>query len=115
MIARASRHHRANTRIVETASLRSSQVKSHSLRRTFASLLLEAGASPADVMGQMRHTSSDLALEVCSKMMSRERDTGARLDALVRGAEWVPTGTSDAKAMIRTEGVEQVEELHPAF
>jgi len=90
-------------------------VTNHSLRRTFASLLFEAGASPAYVMGQMGHTSSALALEVYSKMMSRERDTGVRLDALVRGAEWAPTGTSDAEALILAEGVEQVKELHPAF
>jgi integrase len=57
----------------------------HSLRRTFASLLYEAGASPAYVMGQMGHTSASMALEVYSRMMSRDRDTGSRLDALVRG------------------------------
>jgi integrase len=39
-------------------------VTNHSLRRTFASLLYEAGASPAYVMSQMGHTSSALALEV---------------------------------------------------
>ena len=37
-------------------------VTNHSLRRTFGSLLYEAGASPAYVMSQMGHTSSALAL-----------------------------------------------------
>jgi hypothetical protein len=41
----------------------------------FASLLYEAGASPAYVMAQ-GHTSSALALEVYAKNMERQRDTG---------------------------------------
>ena len=41
----------------------------HSLRRTFASLLYEAGASPAYVMAQMGHTSASMALEVYAKKM----------------------------------------------
>jgi hypothetical protein len=53
--------------------------------------------------------------EVYSKMMSRERDTGVRLDALVRGAEWAPMGTNDADAMLSEESVEQAKELHPAI
>jgi hypothetical protein len=44
----------------------------------------------------MGHTSSALALEVYAKKMERQRDTGARMDALVRGADWAPMGTSDA-------------------
>jgi integrase len=68
----------------------------HSLRRTFCALLYEAGATPAYVMAQMGHTDASLALEVYSKVMERKRDTGARMDALVRGADWAPTGTSGA-------------------
>jgi integrase len=73
-------------------------VTNHSLRRTFASLLYEAGASPAYVMAQMGHTSPGLALEVYAKKMSRSRDTGARMDALIRGADWAPMGTTAAHA-----------------
>jgi integrase len=62
-------------------------VTNHSLRRTFASLLYEAGASPAYVMSQMGHTSSALALEVYARKMARCRDTGARMDALIRGSD----------------------------
>jgi integrase len=69
-------------------------VTNHTLRRTFASLLYEAGASPAYVMAQMGHTSAALALEVYARKMERQRDTGARLDALVRGAEWAQAGTN---------------------
>lgn len=66
----------------------------HTLRRTFASLLYEAGASPAHLMAAMGHSSSSLALEVYARKMERERDTGARMDALLRGADWAQTGTS---------------------
>jgi integrase len=57
------------------------------MRRTFASLLYESGASPAYVMAQMGHESAALALEVYSKVMERKRDTAQRMDALVRGAD----------------------------
>jgi integrase len=69
-------------------------VTNHSLRRTFASLLYEAGATPAYVMSQMGHESSALALEVYTRVMDRKRDTGARMDALIRGADWAETGTN---------------------
>ena len=42
-------------------------VTNHALRRTFASLLFEADASPAYVMAALGHTSSSLALEVYAK------------------------------------------------
>jgi integrase len=73
-------------------------ITNHTCRRTFASLLFEAGASPAYVMAQMGHESSNLALEVYAKVMERKRDTGARMDALIRGADWARMGTNDAGA-----------------
>ena len=72
-----------------------SDVTNHSLRRTFASLLYEAGASPAYVMSQMGHESSALALEVYAKVMERKRDVGARMDELVRAADWARMGTNE--------------------
>lgn len=69
-------------------------ITNHTMRRTFASLLYESGASPAYVMAQMGHESAALALEVYSKVMERKRDTGERMDALVRGADWAQTGTN---------------------
>jgi integrase len=69
-------------------------VTNHTCRHTFALLLYEAGASPAYVMSQMGHTSSALALEVYAKKMERQRDTGARMDALIRAADWAQTGTN---------------------
>jgi hypothetical protein len=29
--------------------------------------------------------------------MARSRDTGARMDALIQGADWAPTGTNGAE------------------
>jgi integrase len=86
---------RANKKRAEKKLASIQGVTNHSLRRTFASLLYEAGASPAYVMAQMGHTSSALALEVYTKVMERKRDTGERMDALIRGAEWAQMGTSD--------------------
>jgi hypothetical protein len=31
--------------------------------------------------------------------MERKRDTGERMDALVKGADWAPMGTSGAEAV----------------
>jgi hypothetical protein len=47
----------------------------------FASLLYEAGASPAYVMAQVGHTSSALALEVYAKNMERQPDGTEALSA----------------------------------
>jgi hypothetical protein len=67
----------------------------HSLRRTFCALLYEAGATPAYVMAQMGHTDASLALEIYSKVMERKRDTGARMDDLIRGPLLALSGTGD--------------------
>lgn len=106
---------RANAKLAEEGQPPiQSGVTNHSLRRTFASLLYEAGSSPAYVMAQMGHTSSSLALEVYSRMMSRERDTGARVDALVRGAHWAPMGTNGSDRAIDVASRELLREAHPA-
>jgi hypothetical protein len=47
-------------------------------------------------MAQMGHESAALALEVYSKVMERKRDTGERMDALVRDADWARMGTNGA-------------------
>lgn len=59
--------------------------------------MYEAGAQPTDVMSQMGHNSSKLALEVYAKRMLRDRDTGKRMDALVNGHS---TGTNVEPAYV---------------
>jgi hypothetical protein len=40
------------------------------------------------------HTSSALALEVYARKMERQRETGARMDGLIRAAGWAQMGTN---------------------
>ncbi len=105
---------RANKKLAEASHAPIVGVTNHSLRRTFASLLYEAGASPSYVMGQKGHTSASMALEVYSRMISRDRDTGARLDALVKGVDWAPMGTNDGMDEALAELSEDTMERHPA-
>jgi integrase len=75
---------RANVELAKQGRNPIEGVTNHSLRRTFCALLYEAGASPAYVMSQMGHTDASLALEIYAKVMERQRDTGERVDALLR-------------------------------
>lgn len=48
-------------------------------------------------------------LEVYARKLERERDTGARMDALLRGTEWAQVGTSatpDAMPVLVEDNVE---------
>ena len=69
-------------------------ITNHSLRRTFASLKYEAGASPVEVLAAMGHTSPSLALSIYTRKMKVSRDTGAKMDALVRPG-WNGNGAVD--------------------
>ena len=90
---------RANVELEKAGRTPIDGVTNHSLRRTFCALLYEAGATPAYVMAQMGHTDASLALEIYSKVMERKRDTGERMDALVRGAEWAEVGRNADSAL----------------
>jgi integrase len=89
-------------------------VTNHSLRRAFCALLYEAGESPAYVMDQMGHTDVTLSLEVYAKVMQRKRETGERMDELVRGPVWAGIG-SKAESVADTENIKATEKpLFPA-
>jgi integrase len=90
---------RANVELAKAARNPIEGVTNHSLRRTFCALLYEAGATPAYVMAQMGHTDASLALEIYSKVMERKRDTGARMDALIRGPVSAQSGTNGSEAV----------------
>ncbi|MBJ7518453.1 MAG: site-specific integrase [Solirubrobacteraceae bacterium] len=66
----------------------------HSLRRTFASILVALGEDPAYVIGQLGHTDPTLTLRIYARQMSRRDGERERLKALVNGEEWAPAGTS---------------------
>jgi integrase len=75
---------RANQALVEAGMAPISELTNHSLRRTYCALAYEAGASPAFVMAQLGHVDAALSLEVYAKVVERTRDTGERIDALLR-------------------------------
>jgi integrase len=85
---------RANVRLEAEGRSPIEGATNHSLRRTYCALLYEAGATPAYTMQQMGHTDPGLALAIYTKVMERKRDTGERMDALMRGADWAQTGTN---------------------
>ena len=70
----------------------------HSLRRTFASILVALGEDPAYVMAQMGHTDPSLTLRVYAQQMRRRDGERERLRALVNGDEWVPSGANGLAA-----------------
>ncbi len=47
-------------------------------------------------MKQMGHTTPNLTLAIYAREMDRRDGEPERLKALVEGAEWAPTGTSEA-------------------
>lgn len=59
----------------------------HSLRRTFASLLVALGRDPRYVMGQLGHTDPALTLRVYAREIVRHEGERQRLDALIKGSE----------------------------
>lgn len=75
----------------------------------------DADAVRSHVMSQMGHTSAALALEVYSKMMARQRETGVRMDALVRGADWAQMGTNGVGAEEDVASLGELEEQTAAL
>ncbi len=65
----------------------------HSLRRTFISLLLAAGADVPYVMAQAGHADPKMTLGLYAKVIASKADHGAALDGLVGAADWAATGS----------------------
>lgn len=87
---------RANTKLADDESgipALPERLSPHGLRRTFASLLFEAGATVPYVMAQLGHADPKVTLTIYAHVLQRKSDTGERLDALVRGTEWAATGS----------------------
>ena len=60
----------------------------HSLRRTFAAILVADGKDPTYVMGQLGHTDPGLTLRIYSHQMRRRDGEHERLQSLVKGESW---------------------------
>jgi integrase len=71
-------------------------VTCHKLRHTFASILVALGEDPRYVMGQLGHADPGFTLRLYTHAMRRDDGERARLRALVNGADWALTGTSDS-------------------
>ena len=69
-------------------------VTPHSLRRTFASLLLATGADVPYVMAQLGHEDPKMTLGVYAKVIASKTDHGAAVDGLVGASDWAPMGTT---------------------
>lgn len=76
----------------------------HSLRRTFASILVALGEDPAYVMAQMGHADPKLTLSVYAREMRRKDGERERLRGLVAGAE----SAAVADSMRHKEALEAV-------
>jgi Phage integrase family len=98
-----------NARVLRPAVSRANKIRSgrrapglpkrvtpHTLRRTYITLMFEAGASVPYVMSQVGHADSATTLEVYSQVLKRRerRTVGEAFDRLMRDA--VPSG-SDGK------------------
>jgi integrase len=64
----------------------------HSLRRTYATLMAQAGVDQRYTMRQIGHRSAALTLEVYTDVSDRKHDGNARLGELLLGPDLAPTG-----------------------
>ena len=78
-------------------------VTPHALRHTFISFLLEAGASPRYVMGQVGHTDPKTTLRIYAHLLRRDRSgVGKALDELILGS--VPSGPARTRSPLLGKG-----------
>ncbi len=76
-------------------TIHGARLGSHAFRRTYITLMFEAGASPAYVMDQVGHEDSKTTLGIYAKVSKRRsrREIGERFQELMRDA--VPSGAHD--------------------
>jgi integrase len=84
----------ANVKLEEEGHEPIAHVTPHSLRRTFASLLLATGADVPYVMAQLGHEDPKMTLGVYAKVIASKTDHGAAVDGLVGVTEWAQMGTN---------------------
>ncbi len=75
-------------------------VTPHSLRRTFISLLLAAGADVPYVMAQAGHTDPKMTLGLYAQVIASKTDHGAALDGIVAASDWAAAGCKGASQPI---------------
>jgi integrase len=80
----------------------SDKVTPHSLRHTFASVLVNLGEDPVYVMAQLGHTDPAFTLKIYSHVMQARGEEKGRIKALINGVDWAPTGTKASDGQIGT-------------
>ncbi len=95
---------RANERLLAAGGIPIPDgITPHSLRRTYISLMLEAGENPRVVMAQVGHTDPTLTLRIYAQVMKRrEHSARERIDAIFPsprsgGADQRQGGISNAR------------------
>jgi integrase len=83
----------ANVELREAGREPIGAVTPHSLRRTFISLLLAAGADVPYVMAQAGHADPKMTLGIYAQVIASKTDHGAALDGLVGASDWAATGS----------------------
>lgn len=87
----------------------------HSLRRTYASLMAEAGADARYTMHQIGHTRAEFALAVYTDVGDRKHAANGRLGAMLLG-DWAVTGSEMAEGLpVDATTVESGDEKEPAL
>ena len=76
-------------------------VTPHSLRRTFISLLLAAGADVPCVMAQAGHSDPKMTLGLYAQVIASKTDYGAALDGIVAASDWAATGSETPKQTVK--------------
>jgi len=94
-LAPAVKH--ANEKLRQTGREEMGAVTPHSLRRTFISLLLAAGADVPYVMAQAGHADPKMTLGVYAHVIALKTDHGAALDGLVNSSDWAQTGAEKSQ------------------
>lgn len=86
----------ANATLTENGlATMSDRITPHSLRRTFASILIAIGEDPVYVMNQLGHTEPAFTLKVYAQMMNTRSGERERIKALVNGEVWATLGQND--------------------
>jgi integrase len=86
----------------------------HSLRRSYATMMAEAGAAPAYVMGQIGHRRSSFTLDVYTDVTTRRDAANARLGALLSAPEKARNGANGANGGLAEPEPSERESEYPA-
>lgn len=89
----------ANAALIENElTPMSDQITPHSLRRTFASILVALGEDPAYVMSQLGHTDPAFTLRVYTQVMGDRSGERERIREVVGASDLALAGTKDAQS-----------------